>query len=316
MQEHSVPENIRKLSRTRALNFYKRPSQKSTNQLEPGQIWSTYEVLELGDQLFETQDARLIVILKIDENLIVAPISMQTEMASQYDLMVLGRDNPLGFEFMIEVWNEAVAIKQHLRRLVAELSQFHKEMLEELYIAYLLDEAPTPSIENYIGIPIQGKEDERYYFQVDELAAITYLSKAATYALESNALVNQVTEKQTIILPRPQIGKRREFLMAVQVARAADPSIDEVESFFIPYDQPGEELLLEVLSGKRRPYNIWLYVHFVGKSIQGKECRVILKTRNIELISDIVQLMPNAEIQLGQDPEFDPENVNTIVEFS
>lgn len=191
MSNVNIPKNIRELSRERAPEFYKRLTRQQPDQFQRGQIWSTYQSIEMPDgRRFEADEPKLLVILVADKNdLVAAPISLQTEMATEFDLIVQSTDGPLGFGFMIEVWNETPIIIKHLRRYLGALDDEYTELLIELHAAYLCNESVPQRVLPYVGISIRQEDDLRLEFQANEINTVEYLSRAAT-ALASCALLS------------------------------------------------------------------------------------------------------------------------------
>src|SRR5688500_2805798 len=114
MTNPRIPEDILQLSRERASKFYAISNRSLPADREIGQVWSTRASFELADGiLFQTDEPRMIVILEVKadiydkgDQVVAAPLSLRTEMASEWDLLVSEDVSLLGFDAMMEVWNQ------------------------------------------------------------------------------------------------------------------------------------------------------------------------------------------------------------------
>lgn len=154
-----------------------------------GQIWNTRCEFAVGDQRFQTEKPRLVVmwdtIADPSGELLctVLPISIETQYATEYDLLVQGEDSPFSFNFMVEVWNETPAPKQQLRECIGGLSDTVLDHVDKLYGAYVVPDAIPEACHPHIGPSVLSVGDARVQFQEDEMIAIGYLAKAATALL-------------------------------------------------------------------------------------------------------------------------------------
>jgi hypothetical protein len=113
MNTPKVPYDIRELSRSQAVKFKELLNDSFEGCIEPGQVWSTHSSYQLPNgQKFQTDEPRLVVILlgtnnqsKEAETITVAPLSIHTSMASEYDFIVKQEsgNSPLTFDFMVEI---------------------------------------------------------------------------------------------------------------------------------------------------------------------------------------------------------------------
>src|SRR5690606_28962106 len=190
MSKIIVPNDVRELSREHAPAFYKRLNRPQPDQIAIGQIWSTHQNVQLpGDLQIESTEPRLIVILVADQDdLVAAPISISTQMAAEYDLILQGDTSPLGFDFMIEVWNETPIISEQLRQYLGILNNQFIEYLIKLHVSYLLNESVPETVRPYIGPALGQEHDMRAVFQTEEIISVEYLARAATASLARAAI--------------------------------------------------------------------------------------------------------------------------------
>src|SRR3972149_5542086 len=99
MNTPKVPYDIRELSRSQAVNFKELLHNSLESSIEPGQVWSTYSSFQLPNgQEFQTDEPRLVITLLVTNNsskeletITVAPLSLYTSMASEYDFIIKQR---------------------------------------------------------------------------------------------------------------------------------------------------------------------------------------------------------------------------------
>jgi hypothetical protein len=148
-----------------------------------GQIWTTKLLNDRRGVSAGDAPARIVVILdscqQPDEHtassVVSSPISTDVEYRSDYDLLVDASASPLGYEFMIEVWNEVAMFRDQLGRCLATLSSPIDHRLSLLYRAHLGFEADLVELEGHIGPPIVHHDDPRVAFQGREIKACEYL---------------------------------------------------------------------------------------------------------------------------------------------
>lgn len=105
--------------------------------LAPGQIWSTYAQFDLkahglpvGQQaLVEADFSRLFVITALGpkhlgrfQEVTLCPLSEQTELSSEQDLLIAAADNPFDETLMLESWNPQQALSLQLEHYHGQLS--------------------------------------------------------------------------------------------------------------------------------------------------------------------------------------------------
>lgn len=321
-----IPQDIRKLSRQRAPRFHRILRSPPPDQIEVGQVWSTRSHFELPDGCrFETDEPRLVVILdgagrpseSLDQ-IAVAPVSLSIQMAAEFDLVIQGDASPLGFDFMLEVWNETPVLKGHLRQFLGRLSDEAITTLRALYTAQLLDENISPTLAEWVGLHMMGENDPRLVFQEAEVGATAYLARAATAALTLEMTAQEPGRMPAgSIKPRwvfelsPMLKKQTGFITGPAVAQAAG-IVEDVETYIIDQSEGDTCFTFELLFRQHRPYTIYLKVHRISSELEGHRCVATINTITREWRSVPTELRANARIQVGEDPEFRLDQVQTV----
>jgi len=331
MSNMMIPQDIRKLSRQRAPEFHRVLRTPQPAEIEVGQIWSTRSHLDLPDgRCFEAEEPRLVVVLdgagspseSLDQ-ISAAPVSLSTQMAAQFDLIVSGDASPIGFDFLVEVWNETPVLKGCLRRFLGGLSAEVIAALRGLYVAQLLDENVPDALTEWVGLHIMGENDPRLAFQEAEVEAVAYLARAAAAALTLETIVPEPVRMPAPLLLRCKrfelplmFGKLPDYLRGTAIAYAAGPTGSE-EAYIITQSGDEEYFTFELLASRRPPYAVYLIVHEISPALNGSTCVVTISTAEEELRSIPTELRVGAQIQVGEDPNFSPSSVNsTVVEIA
>jgi hypothetical protein len=321
MNNPIIPEEIRRISRERALEFHRRSKKLQPENIEPGQVWSTHSQIRLADEVvFETDDPRIIVILdaslKPAKQLVAAPISVFVSMASEFDLICRRDESPLGFDFIAEVWNETPMLREHLRDYVGTLGDKLKSALLDLYGYHLADEQLPTSMLTLVGPQLIGEQDPRFVFQEAEVGAAAYLARAATAALsmelaseESIPVQNRVRERRRFIT-LPSFGRLSDVLHQPAIAYAA--GLDAEKTWVVPVSEGEDYLTLELLSSRSSPYDVYLVAHEISPSLIGRSCIVTITTVGREFQSEPSELQAGREIRVGEGYPFRPDQVQSI----
>jgi len=327
MNNSKIPYEIRKISRAKVIDFYNLSKNLAPNEITPGQIWSTHSSFQLANaQKFQTNEPRLIVILQGEgkpihkfDPITVAPLSVHTAMASEYDFIVKKEsgNSPLTFDFMIEVWNETPALKGQLNNFICSLSEEVMENLLQLYWSRLVNTEIPENLRKYTGMKIIAEDDPRQIFQEEEIAAISYLANAATAALEmeleEQTIETTVSESWLTFELKPLLGKLSDYLRSSEiplvVAHAKNYVDNEEESWLI---KKSEKFIFELLNSRQQPYSIYLKVHKVEPDIIGSYCKISLKTKYQLFHSTFITLKEGTEIEVGRDSHFNSEDVESV----
>lgn len=182
--KYQVPEYISEIGK-RWAEKAKAMKPVHTQELAFGQLWST-KTLNQVDQEKETLVTRIVAILSEDcrdnspsATVIVAPISLELEFQSKYDLHVFEKESTLSYEFMIEVWNQTTTLVSQLDSNLGSLSDKILESLKLLNRVYLGLDDDLGSLSDRIGWPILHESDPRVLFQAQEVEECRYLNESA-----------------------------------------------------------------------------------------------------------------------------------------
>ena len=168
-----------------------------------GEIWSTNAApVHPSHVTIKTKTPHLVLILDSDgevlfhkgvsyHKILIAPISTEIELATQWDFIVQTDASPLGYPFMIEVWNKTTMLSENLERGLARLDdryRDHVQRLAQAETANLLDDSPLDPemFRNNIGTGIADAGNEIFHFQHKEIQELEYLLqpvKALTAAI-------------------------------------------------------------------------------------------------------------------------------------
>ncbi len=319
-----IPEDIRKLSRERAPIFYQRLSMPTPDSIERGQIWSTFSHITLAEgSSFQTDDPRIVLILAAGDTsydlsgqVIVAPISIHTSMATELDLICRQGASPLGFEFIVEVWNETPALIKQLRKYLGKLNEPTIEVLQELYSCHLTD-APLPSsLLEWVGPRLMGEQDPRYSFQESEVEAVAYLANAATATLslevaETDSVfgANQILQ-QLRFVTKPVFRRLSDVLQQPKTAYAS--SSDAEKTWVVNLVADETYLTLELLHDRVVPYEIYFIVHELAPSLSDRQFNIEVQTLMNTFQAAQSNLQVGNEIVIGNYELFRPEQVTSI----
>ena len=330
MPHSIIPEDILEFSRARATEFNRARGEPKPARKELGQIWSTFSAYTLSDgRSFQTDDPRLVVILDeqygtLDggKQLLALPLSLNIEMASQWDLIVPLDLSQLRFSFMVEVWNQTPVLPTHLKQFLGKLPDEAEDVLQDLYNALWEGEDVPSDLRDWVGISLMGEEDPRAAFQRAEIAAIAYLANAATAALElelakeaEGETVLQTEGRRRVLDLRPVLGKlsRIAFQKGLQVGYAAG-GIGERDTYLIRESNAQESwyFTFELLNSKRAPYTVYVRVHELAPALQGSLFIVTIVAGDKQMQSTPTELQPDASLEVGHDPHFRPDEVQTV----
>lgn len=183
--EYQVPEQISRIGKRWAAKAAETMKQVCPHELAFGQLWSTKTQNQL-DSESETMVTRIVAILNEDclgnspsATILVAPISLELEFQSKYDLRVFEDESPLGYEFMIEVWNQTTTLVSQLDSYLGSLSEKLVGSLKLLNKVYLGLDGDLGSLSDRIGWPILHESDPRVLFQEQEVEECRYLHELA-----------------------------------------------------------------------------------------------------------------------------------------
>lgn len=184
-REYQVPDHIAALAKQPTTKAFQSIRQGLPQEFVFGQIWST-QTADQANSKAQLIEPRIVVVLSDNctgdapsETVIVAPISLELEFQSQYDLRIFEEESHLGYEFMIEVWNQTTTLVAQLKYCLNSLSEALNGNLRLLNQVYLGLGGDLNSISNRIGWPILHENDPRAIFQAQEIEECKYLHEPA-----------------------------------------------------------------------------------------------------------------------------------------
>jgi hypothetical protein len=163
--------------------------EKHPNIIKEGQIWSTpgfpnYLMYQYGitdKELPYSLEPRPFLVYRLDSETDLAfgfPInSNYLEFASNFDLIVSEDETELGFEFMVEIWNQMSTDKESLQKCWGTVPEEILKKVKALALEFNGFEVQGEIPENIItGKPIHFENDIRYQFQQLEHRITEYIS--------------------------------------------------------------------------------------------------------------------------------------------
>ncbi len=183
--EQVIPEDLKNMFAERSLQFQQRLHLARPEKYRFGQIWTTK--LWDGDQRGSSEENnfshRIIVLLEDESDssvlgepfLVAAPISLDSAYRSSYDLVVFDQESPLGYLFMIEVWNQVTPLHSQLVQYLGTLQQPLKRFLGLVYQAHLGVLVDLGELARHLGPAILHPSDPRVHFQEQEIEECDYL---------------------------------------------------------------------------------------------------------------------------------------------
>lgn len=325
-----IPKEIKELSIERIKRSNQIIKAPQPQGFEVGQIWSTFQTLNAPDgRKFQTDEPRLVVVIDVPEPLSeyallkTAIISLDTHMASQFDLIIKEDESILGFEFMVEVWNETPVYRGHLKRFLTKLPDKLIEILVVLYAVHVTDAEISSEIENRVGLRIFDDSDLRITFQEQEVDAASYLAKASTAMLA----FEQVKEESLEITRdfwKALIGKKFEikpiyeklnnYLSLQSEFAFAHASDKEARNTWIVHNPDAETCFtLELLCNRRQsPNPVYFYIHDLSEKLINCKSIISIITPEIKLRSEPTVLLKDKTVVVGEIRNFKYDDVMLV----
>jgi hypothetical protein len=249
-----------------------------------------------------------------------APLSVDTDMASNFDVIIPRNHSLLGFDCMAEIWNETPVLIAQLKSCLGVLPTQIIDILNDLATAKALGETPHLAVMAWTGPALYGPDDQRYTFQADEMEAVSYLAQAATAAIEL-AVPAHATD-------RPSIEALRQLLTfnlpleltklpqhhtksGPMVAYAAGHDTEE-DCYLVHYEGKETGFTLELLYRQQQPYTIYAIVHQIVPALVNRPGVIMVQTSAGSWTSSSCLLQEGARIIIGQDPHFNLDDVRNV----
>jgi len=300
ISSRQAPESLKNLFAQRSANFLQLMQLALPEKRRFGQIWSTKTWNKDQDSNTEDSDTplRIVVLLEdeahnavVDEPfLVAAPISIEFAYRANYDLMVFEQESPLGYPFMIEVWNQVSPLVAQLERYLGTLQQPLKSFLGLIYQAHLglpidLDEV----VYQHLGPAILQPGDPRVHFQEQEIEACDYLRCPLLELLQKNEnRALEAARPRPVVLFREKLPVKHGQLPRSQqkVSRplaAANPRI-QVQSYFIHTQATDGEIVARINRDFKTGFLCLTWEH-LPQNLQGTTVSIFLYTTTGETLS-------------------------------
>lgn len=232
-----VPEDIQRQSREHATRVRSLLGLPQPSARGLGQLWTMSSISQVGRTKSST--ARIVVVLWAEtqsnstgvRSLVVGPISLATDYRADRDLMVFEQESPLGYEFMVEAWNEIAITDSQLGRYIGSLPQAVERDLALLYQVHLGQEVDTTPIAVRVGPAILDRNDPRVAFQRHEIRLCDHLRTPALVAVASapskaddaintlGDLVSAFSNELADIVPASSLAELEADLTSIAVLR-------------------------------------------------------------------------------------------------
>jgi hypothetical protein len=251
-----------------------------------------------------------VILVADQEDLVAAPISISIQMAAEYDLILQRDTGPLGFDFMVEVWNETPVIPEQLRQYLGVLDNQFIEYLINLHVSYLLNESVPETVRPYVGPALGQEDDMRAVFQTGEIISVEYLARAATAFLARTPVKQKVESRKQVINLGQSISELLDNVLGHRkaIAHATGGQAEDLQrSHFIVHDDGDYEIVLELLVRRKR--EVYVRIHQIGRNLAEKRGVVILRTDGTILRSEPTVLEAGKNIELGTHKGFQPDTV-------
>ncbi len=182
-----IPEDLKRMFAQRSQQFQQLLHLTRPEKYQFGQIWTTqlWDEDQRGSSQENNVSPRIIVLLENESDtpvqgelfLVAAPISVDIAYQSSYDLLVFEQESPLGYPFMIEVWNSVSPLHSQLVRYLGTLQQPLKGFLGLVYQAHLGVPVDLGEAVQHLGPAILQPDDPRVHFQEQEIEECDYLRR-------------------------------------------------------------------------------------------------------------------------------------------
>ncbi len=175
--------------------------------------------------------------------LVVAPLSPEVGFASEGDLVVPQEASPLGYPFMVEVWNQIVVLRRSLGERICVLPAGLQDALRRAWLSLPLEEGPVTLVMD-ADLPENVRQVAE--FRKRELEAFDRLSRPL---MEAASRLEEETEPQAV----PGLPSLPVLLGTLHVATAAvrDSVWGAVDAAI--HDAPASRLVRYLASGLGTP---------------------------------------------------------------
>ena len=287
-----IPEDLKNLFAPRTTRFRQLLGLTQPEQYQFGQIWTTKSWSE--DQRSAREEdilPRLVVLLEdgddtwvlSDQVLVVAPISVDIAYQGNYDLLLFEQESPLGYPFMVEIWNKISLFRSQLGRCLGTLSQRLNSLLELVHQAYLGLSVNLSEVTQHLGPAIRHPDDPRIHFQEQEIEACDYLRRLVFESLKRiEARESEADWRRPAVLFRKALQVIHNQLPAQPSQRMKDFSLAAAEAgtkvishYIYTEDLDGE--VLGRLEREHKTGSLYLVWEHLPNLLQGTFVSILLQ---------------------------------------
>lgn len=276
MNKYKIPTTTFELSKKKGNCFENLLVNPDPKAFAMGQIWSTKQSMIIGDQEFIADEPKILVILESQNHDIGivtgVPISSELLYAAQYDLLVKGENSPLGFDFMVEVWNETPVYVKQLKKYLGQLSKEFIQKLSDIYSFQLANESIPEHLMKFVGIELFGDDDPRYVFQKNDVRSLMFISQAATYYLSQTlektareAVEESVWEFNLNLI----YDKLSKYFSNLESNLAYASNLEDLETFLLVHEGQETQFIIEFILAHEK---LMISVLDASSNIIGKRC--------------------------------------------
>lgn len=292
-----------------------------------GQIWTTK--LWDEDQGSNSQEnnlsPRVIVLLENESDssvmgerfLVAAPISLDIAYQSSYDLLVFEQESPLGYPFMIEVWNSVSPLHSQLVRYLGTLQQPLKSFLGLVYQAHLGAVIDLGKAIQHLGPAILQPDDPRVHFQEQEIEECDYLrrpilellKRAETRELEADRPRPVILSQKKLLVKRgqPPVSQQR-----TRLPLAAADARTQVPSYSISAQSFDDEIIGR-LNRDFRTDSLYLIWERLPQALQGTTASILVHTADGKTLSVEETIVRQADrTLLSQGERLGPAQIESL----
>lgn len=185
---------------------------------EKGQIWSTLRKPRhfVGAADHSVGEPRLVLLLDAEgemlshrgrhyKKLLIAPVSVDIEMATEWDFILDQENGPLGYECIVEIWNKVTMLDDSLKKCLGVLDPGTMNLIDRLVADYASNAIEGAEVNwSLYGKNIgEGKVEpgnQIYRFQRDETEAVGYLSKPVKALVDLPSVANELQRREMIVI--------------------------------------------------------------------------------------------------------------------
>jgi hypothetical protein len=322
-----IPGDLKRMFAERSLQFQQLLHLSRPEKYWFGQIWTTR--LWDGDQRGISDEKNIsnrIIVLLEDESdasvqgepfLVAAPISVDIAYRSSYDLMLFELESPLGYPFMIEVWNRVTPLHSQLVRYLGTLQQPLKGFLGLAYQAHLGVPVNLGEVVQHLGPAILHPDDPRVHFQEQEIEACDYLRRPLLELLKrEETKTSEADPPRPVILFQKKLpvkhGQPPLSVQKINLPLAAAEPQTQVQSHFI-YTQDAEGEIIARMNRDFKTDSLYLIWEHLPQTLQGATASILLHTVTGKTLSaGEAKVLPGTRTLLSQGEHLGPAQIESL----